>query len=528
MTDPLRVVVVGSGIGGSAVTLLLAKAGVPVTLLEKNRTVGGSCAQYEKRGFKIDVGTHMFSRGDRGPLGEVLRRAGHAGAIDFRRTHDISEIRLLEKRAGQAGGPGAGVHAVRVPSQLRRVPRFAWEIARALDLGPREAVGAARLFTRILTMSEAEVVRWNDRTIEEFVEPYTEHAPTLGVFGFLLGLYFILPYWEVSAGEAIHCFREMAYANALSYPIGGSIAVPRTYVDLAERYGAEVRTGTGVKRIVVREGRVVGVELEGGTLLPANVVVSTSSLRTTVLHLVGPAHFPAGYVDRVAKIRGSYIAVQAKIGLSKRLVEAGSIVGGVGADVDLSTVTTHDMKEMFDAVTRGEIPRVVPFYCPVPTNFDPGLAPPGHQLLTVCAVAPTTDVALRDPPKAWEEAMLDTIRRVVPGLDDHVVFVDRFGTDFIERWIGKEFGAAVSTGQTPDQVGRNRPPVHAPIRGLYFAGCNAGGRGVGTELAASSALECVDRIVADLGRVHAPRSSGPSVRRRIARVAARPISWAVR
>jgi prolycopene isomerase len=269
------------------------------------------------------------------------------------------------------------------------------------------------------------------------------------------------------------------------------------------------------------------VELADGSSLPASLVVSTSSLRTTTLSLVGGEHFPADYVDRARKIRGSYIAVQAKIGLTKPLVRAGCIVGGVGENVDLSGVSASELRTMFSHVVDGRVPPIVPFYCPVPTNFDPGLAPPGHQLLTVCAVAPTTDVTLHDPPRAWEEAMLRTIRRVVPGLDEHVAFIDTFSVDFIERWIGKEFGPAVSTGQTPDQVGRRRPPVHTPVRGLYLAGCNAGARGVGTELAAASALECVDRVLADLGR-ELPARERPSRREWLARAAVRPLAWATR
>jgi prolycopene isomerase len=214
----------------------------------------------------------------------------------------------------------------------------------------------------------------------------------------------------------------------------------------------------------------------------------------------------------------------------EKLVDAGAIVGGVGDEVDLRNVSHGDLRAMFERVAHGEIPPLIPFYCPIPTNFDPELAPPGHQLLTVCAVAPTTDVALKDPGWAWEEAMLRTIRRVVPGLDDHVVFIDRFGVEFIERWIGKEFGPAVSTGQTPDQVGARRPPVYTPVRGLYLAGCNAGGRGVGTELAASSAMECVDRILVDHGfdlRVPLP-SPFAHMPRWIARNAVRPLAWATR
>lgn len=520
-------VVIGSGIGGSAATLLLARAGIPVVLVEKNRRLGGSCSGYEKQGFRIDIGTHMFCRGNKGPLGDVLRRAGHPSAIDFVRTRDIAELRFIDPANRER------VRGVAVPSDLSRMPRFAFEIARALDLSVADAMRAARLFTYILAMSDAEVAAWDHRTIEEFLEPFTDHAPTIGVFGFLLGLYFILPYWEVSAGEALWCFRRMARDNALSYPRGGSIAIPETYVRLAKAKGAAVRTGTGVKRVTVREGRVTGVELADGTLLPATIVISTSSVRTTVSKLVGAQHFPEGYADRALKIRGSYIAVQAKIGLTKRLVEAGCIVGGVGDnDLDLARVGTNDMKEMFAHLLRGEVPPIVPFYCPVPTNFDPELAPPGHQLLTLCAVAPTSDVALSSPPAAWEEAMMTAIRRVVPGIEEHAVFIDTFGVDFIESWIGKEFGPAVSTGQTPDQVGKKRVPVHTPLRGLYLAGCNAGARGVGTELAAASAMECVDRVLADLGReIFAPEhrtSPAGSAARLIARAAARPVAWATR
>ncbi|MGO8992334.1 MAG: phytoene desaturase family protein [Polyangiaceae bacterium] len=530
MGDAPRAIVIGSGIGGSAAALLLANAGIPTTLLEKNRRVGGSCSGYDKQGFHIDIGTHMFCRGPLGPLGDVLRRVGEDGAIDFRRTRDIAELRF-PARAGVKVAQIEGVMRIPVPASIARMPRFAFDIARGLGMSVTDALRAGRLFAHILTMGPDEIDSWNGRTIEDFLAPFVDHAPTIGIFGFLLGLYFILPYWEVSAGEAIWSFQRMAHDNFLSYPKGGSIAIPSAYVRLATERGAEVRTGVGVKRIRLREGRVVGVELDDGTLLPANIVVSTSSLRTTVLRLTGAEHFPAEYVDRVKSIRGSYIAVQAKIGLRTPLVDAGAIVGGVGEEVDLLGVTTSDLKEMFASVTRGEIPPIVPFYCPVPTNFDPSLAPPGHQLLTVCAVAPTSDVTLKDPGHAWEEAMLQTIRRVVPRLDENVLFVDRFSVDFIEKWIGKEFGPAVSTGQTPDQVGPARPPVYAPVRGLYFAGCNAGARGVGTELAAASAMECVDRVLVDHGRDLAPAPTRTGLRAAgswLTSTAARQLAWATR
>ena len=69
-----RAVVIGSGIGGSAVAALLAKQGFQVLLLERNRFPGGKAGSYEREGFTCDMGVHYAGRGERGPLGEVARQ----------------------------------------------------------------------------------------------------------------------------------------------------------------------------------------------------------------------------------------------------------------------------------------------------------------------------------------------------------------------------------------------------------------------------------------------------------------------
>ncbi|MEV6659664.1 phytoene desaturase family protein [Nocardia fluminea] len=489
-----RVVVIGAGIGGTALTLLLAHAGLRVTLLEKNQYLGGTCAGYEKQGFQVDFSTHMFTRGPKGPLGEVLRRAGHAGAIDFRRTHDIAELRSPAR-----DGSGELVR-IAMPSQIHRMPRMGWELARAMQLGPGEIVQAAKLFANMLAMSPAEADTWNHRTVDEYVSQFTDNPRVHAALCFLLGLYFVVAPWETSAGEAIYCFQRMFRDNWLSYPAGGSKAIPLTYCKLAEQYGAEIRTRAGVRRILITDGKVRGVELTDGSVVDADIVVSTSSLRSTALHLVEPGVLPDEYVDRASKIQGSLVAVQAKIALNKKLVDAGCLIGGFGPGGDLLNATGDSMRRIIGQVQDGRVPEMLPFYCPIPTNFDASLAPPGHQLLTVCAVAPTTDITLKDAPAEWEEATMRTMRAIVPNLDEHVVFIDRTTTSWMEHWLGKEYGPAISTGQTPDQVADLRPSVTTPIAGLYLAGDGAGGRGVGTELAADSAMECAETIVAALGR----------------------------
>jgi phytoene dehydrogenase-like protein len=489
-----RVVVIGSGIGGTASTLLLSHVGLPVTLLEKNTQLGGACAGYEKQGFHIDFSTHTFSRGSKGPLGEVLRRTGHDGAIEFLRTHNIAEFRYPAR-------DGSGrVERVPFPSQAHRWPIMAIGLAKAMGLGPRDMIAGARLITDLMTMSDATIATWTDRSVPDYTAQFSHNPRLVGALNYLLTLFFVIAPVDTSAGEAIYCFQRMMRDNALSYPRGGSKTIPTTYCRLARDNGAQIRTRAGASKILIEDGTVRGVRLEDGSVIAADIVISTSSVRTTALQLCDPGSLPPDYLDAARNIKGSLSGVQLKIALNKRCVDAGILFGGHGHGRDLFNVEHDDFPHVFQQLSQGRLPDQMGFYCPVTTNFDPALAPPGHQLLTFLIGAPATDVELHDAAPLWEEAALNTVREIVPDLDEHIVFVDRTTTHWMEHWLGKTYGPAISTAQTPAQVGANRPSVSTPVRGLYLAGDGAGGRGIGTELAADSAMECAEHILTDLGR----------------------------
>ncbi|MBI2890322.1 MAG: NAD(P)/FAD-dependent oxidoreductase [Nitrospirae bacterium] len=478
-------IVIGTGIGGSAAAALLAAGGLRVLILEKNPRIGGSCSYYEKHGFHIDMGTHMFSRGDRGPLGTVQRLAGVQKRIRFVQPRDLVLAR----------GPGIDLTFPRDP---HRWPAALLRAAYQARIRPWDVPPILRFFSAVMRMRPHEIDALNDTPMMEFVLRYTDDPRLVVAFGFLLGLYFVLPLDQVSAGEGIWCFQHMVKNNRLSYPIGGAVTVPQTFIDSARARGAALLTHCPVQRIVVNgHGRVREVVTRDGRSYRAPVVVSTSSLRSTVLSLVGEKHFPTAFVGRVKDIKGSSIAVQAKIGLDRQVLKAGCLVGGWSEEITIHSVKVDDVQRMYGLVQSGRIPAATPIYAPIPTNFDASLGPKGKQLITACAVAPTTDVALKDDPKAWTSNMIETLKRMVPEIVPHIEWVQTFSVRFIEKWIGKQFGPAISTGQVVGQVGAHRPPVRTPVQGLYVCGDGAGGRGVGTELAAQSAIECARAIQQD-------------------------------
>ncbi len=481
-----QVVVIGSGIGGSVAAALFASHGFPVTLVEKNPRIGGSCSYYTRDGFTVDIGTHMFSRGDKGPIGLAQWLCGVEKKIEFRQISRLSEAR------------GLGFNIV-LPAEKWKLPMFFAKLFYQMRLRPGEIPPAIKLLWKMATISDEECEMNDRRTIEEFIFDYVQNPGLMGFFGFLLGLYFVLPMWRVSAGEALYCYRRMFNDMRLSYPAGGAWRVPGTFVERAEECGAEVIVNDGVRSIGVDNGKVKSVILESGREIEADIVVSTTSAKDTV-KMVGHEHFPQEYIKAVNETAGSFIAVQVKVALEKKLLKCGCLVGGVARDrsIDFRRLSVDDFRRIYADVEDGRIPAILPVYAPIPTNFDPSLAPAGTQLITACAVAPTTNVPLKDPPEKWLDALLDALDEMVPGLRNNILWVDRFDVKFTERWIGKTGAPAISTGQVVGQVGGDRLPHRTPVKGLYLAGDCAGARGVGTELAARSAIECFYQIRKEL------------------------------
>ena len=451
------VIIIGSGIGGTAIGALLAHRGHRVLLVDKNRTIGGRCTSYEKDGFTIDLGVHLFGVGDQGSLGEVCRKVSRPDAIPW----------LSIKNP-----------VLRYKDEVKRYSRRTMQ--EMVPENEMENLGA--LFMSLFALEEEALDQLWYTPLSEWINGFSSNPMVHAFLEMICGQYFCVRADQASTTEFIRCFKEVVMARSSAYPRGGCIAIPKAYASVITDNKGDVALKTPVRKVLVQGNKAVGVELADGTRIKGDTVISNADIRETVNNLVGPEHFPEHYVDRVSNLTYSMHVLALKVALEEKVT-----------DDQLMLYLPYDYEEGFRIAKRtletGEVPERLGGMITSPTNYDPSIAPEGRQLIffgTACLPNQDWDT--------WEKSLTDSFFHVYPQARDKVLWSRLDTPDLVEAYAGEQ-GNVIGVGQTVHQIHERRPSQATPIKNLFLCSAEAGGHGIGTELAASSALE-LDALLA--------------------------------
>jgi prolycopene isomerase len=456
-----KIVVIGSGIGGSGCGALLAKEQHEVTLIESHPFAGGRCASLDREGFRYDFGVHMFSRGEKGPLGEIDRRLD--GDLKWV-THEIP-CRVM------------GRVEFDFPLDINPLRRQIY-LARKLGVKTKNYLGAFRLFRSLMSGREVEE---NDEVIlQDYVSRYTDDEIIHLFINCLSQLYFAQSYRQSSAGEFLWCFSRMFKGASFGYPVGGGGEIPESYVKRMEGFGGRAVFNEEVQNVVVEGGRVRAVVTDKGEY-PADLVVSNVGLRNSI-YLAGRESFPEYYAETAESCSDSNAYITIKYALERPVVDAPVVF-----------YMPHLPPEDVFTYIEDERPPDEPYiFMPVPTNHDPKLAPEGKQLVIAGTAAPA------GASDQLSNAILDKVHGKVcelfPDLEEALVWMSRSTDSDARELTGHRAGEAIGLAQVPGQVGKMRPELRTPVEGFWLVGADAGARGIGTEMAAGSALYLADLI----------------------------------
>lgn len=444
-----RVVVIGSGIGGAGAAALLAAKGYDVTLLERNGFPGGKAASFEKEGFVYDTGVHAVGSGGKGPLGEINDIVG-------------GDLRWAQIQGNRIA---IGERVATFPHDYGSDEAIL-AILDGIGVLPENRDDCYVCFKELSTMKPAaEMEELETVPLKEYVDRYTDDRQFHQMMNATCGMLIVVTYYTGSTSEFIYCFANMAANANLSYPKGGMGAIAASYIRALERMGGRMEYGRPAEEILVEGGRVRGVR--AGGRIDADIVVSNMGLQPTAVMVAD--HLPVDYYERAMAYRSSYGAVSVKYALDAEVVQC---------------PMTLWMPDLNDSES---LEKYVGIMYPVPSIPDPDLAPEGCQLVLAGAVL-SPDPEKKELNRQVLDRIEATMRMLHPGIEDHVIWKLRTDVGYTAGISGRRLGEVIGISQDVRQVGGNRPSQKMPVEGLYLVGADAGGRGIGTEMAAESAL----------------------------------------
>lgn len=301
------VIVVGAGLGGLTCAAALARKGVRVLVLEKDRHPGGTSYVFRRGGFHFPMGPLSFSYP--GYVSSLLSYLGIKEPLEFRQNH----FQLI--------APEIDLVFSRPPDELRRalVALFPRE-KRGLDGFFQELRAALKLIHDVYLWCPDYLPQKLNTVQKKLVKSeYSESRKTrLTNFaqtpsGELLHKYlknkFLTNFLgSMGTSEPTMSFLTLALmwhlmaVEGIWYPSWGIHGISDRLVEVIKAGGGELYFGLPAKKIVVENGQARGVVTEDNTLVGADWVVSNADYKTTFLELVEPGALSPAFRKKIKTV----------------------------------------------------------------------------------------------------------------------------------------------------------------------------------------------------------------------------------
>ncbi len=268
--------VVGAGPGGLAAAMLLAAAGVDVTVYERLPTVGGRTRVVEADGFRFDVGPTFFL------YPEILRGLFHRCGLAL---EDFVTLKRLDPhyRLVFEGGPDlvATSDIDRLEAEVAKLdPADARNIRRFLERGRRK-LEAFRPVLQKPFLSPLDLLSGDVLKSLRWLAPLSSVDEDLGKLfrdpRIRLAFSFQTKYLGMSPFRCPSLFTILSfleYEFGVWHPLGGCGALSEGMAAAARSLGVRFRLGEEVSAITFEGRRATGVATPSGTEAADAVVVN--------------------------------------------------------------------------------------------------------------------------------------------------------------------------------------------------------------------------------------------------------------
>ncbi|MFJ6661013.1 phytoene desaturase family protein [Streptomyces sp. NPDC091377] len=477
-----RVIVVGAGISGLATGCYAQMSGMETRVFEKHVLPGGCCTAWARDGYVFDYTIEWLI--GTAPGNEAHQIWRELGALDGKSIRNFDVFNTVVDEDGRTvsfyNDPDRlERHLVGLsPADARPIRSFCRDLRRfgGLDLFPflkpmplltvREKARLARKVVPALNLFRRTAGTQMETFAARFEDPFLRRALPF-IFFQDHEVFPLLPY-----------LFNMAGAQRLNtgFPQGGSLGLARSIEERYTGLGGRIDYRARVERILVEDGRAIGVELRGGERHYADQVVAACDGATTVARLLDGQHSS----PRVDRLFDSLVE-------REDLLYPGVVSVFVGFDGDVAPDAPHSTTYLLSDADSALLPGVLQNSVVVQlrSRFSDGLAPPGKSVIHCTyfsdydswkTLRHTDRRAYRARKQVVGEFMRKFLDRHHPGIAERIEVLDVATPVTTERYTGNRRGSILawkSFTDADDVVQKliDKDRLRLPgVEGLWLAG----------------------------------------------------------
>jgi all-trans-retinol 13,14-reductase len=482
-------IVIGSGVGGLATAICLARAGQKVLVLEQHYVPGGWSQSFTLQGQRFSPGVHYVGYIEEGQTTNNLY-CGLGLANDivfFRMNKEGYEHCLIDNRRFD------------LPAGVKNLQKV------LISHFPKEEKNISEYLTLIQRVSyELQLIPTLKGFWQKITVPFrTKHFGKFALFSLkkVIGWHITDPLLKavlnIQCGNhglppsracfPVHCSVMNHYFDGGYYPMGGGGGIVKAMTNAVKRHGGEIRVKQNVDKILIENKTAIGIQLKDGQKIFAKNIVSNADPTITYEHLIGLEHLSKGLAKKLKKVKYSVTSLILFLTLDMDVAKCNVDSGNFWIMKDEND--DDNFRDLMDSeIAEGDSFPALFMSCTTvkdPVSFNGRY----HNLEVVTYVNYDKMQQFNNLEDYHSEEykifkskvtakMLNNIEKVIPNAKQHVVQAELGTPKTNEFYVNSTRGNVYGTEKTLKNVGPFSFKNKTEIQNLYLCGASTLSHGV--------------------------------------------------
>jgi len=457
--------IIGGGVAGLCTGSYAQMNGYRTRILEAHTLPGGLCTAWKRGDYTVDGCLHWLVGSS--PANPFHSLWEEMGVVQDRKFLYLDEFMIYEGRGGKS------LHLYR---SLDRLEKHMLEFAPEDENLIREFIRAAREMGKVeLPMDKAQETMGMLEGLGMMFK-MLPHLATLKKWATITAEEYTKRYKNRELGEAINelwvpefsmlfLLMTLAWFDAgdSGYAVGGSLPIARTLEARYKALGGEISYNSRVKKIIVENNRAVGITLEDGSELRADIVVSCADGYHTIFDMLDGKYVNDEIKSWYKETPIFQPLVHVAFGVNRDFADVPHVIGGISIPIAKTLVIGEQKHDRLPVMIY---------------NFDPSYAPAGKTVLKVMLES-RYDYwkKLAGDEKSYEaekeciaREILEGLEPRFPGITEQVEMTDVATPLTFERYTGNWQGSFEGWLMTPKNWSKRIKKTLPGLGNFYMAG----------------------------------------------------------